>query len=128
MSHVPEVTYKQCDKCGQETLHLDGECKICLANQKKGLDYCDKHGLTKHKDGKCLQCKKETKPDVERLYCDKCKKESRHVNGQCMSCKEQALYKELECPTHGLTKHRGKTCCKCRAEAIKRKRQEKKNK
>ena len=78
---------------------------------------------------KCVSAKKPKKPKQEKITeyksCAVCgKANARHVNNQCMSCKEQKLYKNLECPIHGLTKHRGKTCCKCRAERIKHKRSE----
>ena len=127
MKHIPKVTVEECMVCQSESVHLDGKCKTCLENEQKGLYHCPIHGLCKHRNGQCLQCKSKSEKITEVKHCDICNKDARHVNGQCMSCKEQALYKELECPIHGLTKHRGKTCCKCRSEKQKLKRQKKNN-
>lgn len=126
LKHIPLVTEKYCNTCQATQKHFDNECSICIEHKKKNLFVCGSHGLTKHKNGICIKCKKEN--STTRQYCKICKKEARHIHGKCMSCSEQALYKELNCPIHGLTKHRGKTCCKCRSEQQKLKRQLKKKK
>lgn len=133
------------------TKHRGQTCLKCANQSQIVYQECPIHGESKHRNGKCYKCrmaklpqnqkrksastpKKVAKPKkpkkekiTEKKYCAICNKESRHVDNVCMSCKEQALYKMLDCPIHGNTKHRGKTCCKCRSEEMKRRRLEKKS-
>lgn len=131
------------------TKHRGETCMKCANQAQIVYQECPIHGKSKHRNGKCYKCrmsklpqnqkrttvtvqqsrpKKPKKPKKEKItekkYCTICNKESRHVDNVCMSCKEQALYKMLNCPIHGNTKHRGKTCCKCRSEEMKRHRLE----
>ena len=123
-------TQKWCDDCDKETYWHGDTCMACTNVKMHQIKTCDIHGETKHRGNTCMKCvsaKKPKKPKQEKITeyknCEVCgKANARHVNNQCMPCKEQKLYKNLECSTHGLTKHRGKTCCKCRAERIKHKR------
>lgn len=123
-----------CSKCNKETTWRANTCMGCVNTNVYTVKYCETHGNTKHRSNTCMKCvsdKKPKKPKKEKItekkYCAICNKESRHVDNACMSCKEQALYKMLDCPKHGHTKHRGKTCCKCRSEEMKRRRLEKKS-
>lgn len=123
-----------CNTCHKDTLFVNDVCRECVSDTCEHLDVCVKHGITDFIGKSCCKCEITNKPSrkkekvIEYRVCDTCNKEARHVDNECMSCKEQALYKTLECDVHGLTKHRGKTCCKCRSEEMKRRRQEKKNK
>ena len=123
-----------CSKCDKETTWRANTCMGCVNTNVYTIKHCEIHGDTKHRSNTCMKCvsdKKPKKPKKEKItekkYCAICNKESRHVDNACMSCKEQALYKMLDCPIHGHTKHRGKTCCKCRSEEMKRRRLEKKS-
>lgn len=124
-----------CQVCQDGTIHNGLKCMPCLNRSMITEKVCSVHGLTKFRGNTCCQCSADKRPKkepkqkiIEHKICSTCKKNARHVDGKCMSCKEQALYKELECPIHGLTKHRGKTCCQCRSEKMRQKREEKKMK
>ena len=65
MKHIPEVTDQYCDICQTTQTHLDGDCKICLDNAKRGLYHCKKHGLTKHRGKKCCLCSSEDRHKIK---------------------------------------------------------------
>lgn len=127
------ITYKYCDKCEKVTGWNGNTCMSCTNKKMYHEKECPIHGLTKFRGNTCMKCvsaKKPKKPKkvhvTERKYCDKCKKDTRHVDGKCMSCAERALYHQAECPIHGLTKFRANKCCACRAAKMREDRKRKK--
>lgn len=127
------ITYKYCDKCKKVTGWNGDTCMSCTNRKMYHEKECPIHGLTKFRGNTCMKCvaaKKPKKPKkvhvTERKYCDKCQKETRHVDGKCMSCVEKALYHQAECPIHGLTKFRANKCCACRAAKMREDRKRKK--
>lgn len=127
------ITYKYCDKCEKVTGWNGNTCMSCINKKMYHEKECPIHGLTKFRGNTCMKCvsaKKPKKPKkvhvTERKYCDKCKKDTRHVDGKCMSCVERALYHQAECPIHGLTKFRANKCCACRAAKMREDRKRKK--
>lgn len=127
------ITYKYCDKCKKVTGWNGNTCMACTNRKMYHEKECPIHGLTKFRGNTCMKCvaaKKPKKPKnvhvTERKYCDKCQKETRHVDGKCMSCVEKALYHQAECPIHGLTKFRANKCCACRAAKMREDRKRKK--
>lgn len=127
------ITHKWCDKCQKVTGWNGKTCMGCASRRNMTKRICPIHGETTFMGDRCMKCiaaKKPKKPKKKhvttRVFCDKCGKVTRHVDGKCMSCKERALYHQDTCPIHGLTKFRGKKCCACRAAKMREDRKRKK--
>lgn len=123
------VTKKRCEIHGLTKFQGD---KCCRCIQSVTIQWCDEcGGETKWRYGKCLKTPAPSKrftpkKETSRAYCSLCQKETRHVNDKCMSCVEKSLYNQQNCPKHGLTKFRAKTCCACRAEKMRAQRKQRK--
>lgn len=131
--NTKSITRKWCDKCQKVTGWNGATCMRCASRKNFTKKVCPIHGETTFMGDRCMKCiadKKPKKPKKKhvttRVFCDKCGKVTRHVDGNCMSCKERALYHQDTCPIHGLTKFRGKKCCACRAAKMREDRKRKK--
>lgn len=120
-----EFSMRVCSKHGLTKFQGDKCCK-CVADRRLHMDYCPKHGYVKFSGKQCLTC--QNRSSIIRKYCDKCKKVTGWNGKCCMSCLNRSMYKMKECPVHGLTKFRGKTCMKCSAAKRKAKRLAKESK
>lgn len=95
-----------------ETKHLGSLCLTCRVSGVSKISTCKVHGETTHFGSTCMQCVGQRQ--FNKAYCEIHKEETTHRGVKCLRCHANEQIVTINCKVHGLTKHKGDSCLKCR--------------
>lgn len=94
-----------------ETSHQGSTCNRCALTERDKINLCESHGLVIHRGSKCVTCIVESRitENVCALHGNQ-----KFLDNVCYRCLPKNVSLR-ECPTHGVTNHRGESCDNCTA-------------